>query len=144
MLVHESAHLFSKVKEPASAKDIRKFFEVTANDYWHYHYQLDEISSFKKKKTGAFTIDNVIINTVAPVLFAYGNYHNESRYRDKAFQCLEEIAAEKNLITKGFKQLSIENKNAWDSQALIELKNEYCNKKRCLECRAGNAILKSV
>jgi hypothetical protein len=143
MLVHESSHLFSKVKEAASAKDIRKFFEVTANDYWHYHYQFDEASSFKKKKTGATTIDNIIINTVAPVLFAYGNYHGETRYKDKALQCLEEIAAEKNLITKGFKQLNIENKNAWDSQALIELKNEYCNKKRCLECSAGNAILKS-
>ena len=143
MLVYESAHLFSKVKEIASTKDIRKFFEVTANDYWHYHYQFDEISSFKKKKTGAFTIDNIIINTVAPVLFAYGNYHRENSYKDKALKCLEEIDAENNLITKGFKQLNIENKNAWDSQALIELKNEYCNKKRCLECGAGNAILKS-
>ncbi|MEP7377495.1 MAG: DUF2851 family protein [Chitinophagaceae bacterium] len=143
MLIHESSHIFSRVKEAGSAKDIRKFFEVTANDYWHYHYQFDEMASFKKKKTGAFTIDNIIINTVAPVLFAYGNYHNDTGYKDKALQCLEEITAESNLITRGFKQLNIENKNAWDSQALIELKNEYCNKKRCLECSAGNAILKS-
>ena len=142
MLVHESAHLFSKIKEAASAKVIKQFFEVTANDYWHYHYQFDETSSFKKKKTGPSMIDNIIINTVAPVLFAYGNYHSENRYKGKALQCMEEIAAEKNLITKGFEQLNIENKNAWDSQALIELKNEYCNKKRCLECAAGNSILK--
>jgi len=87
--------------------------------------------------------DNIIINTVAPLLFTYGNYHNENSYKDKAIQCLEEIPAEKNLITKGFKELNIENKNARDSQALIELKNEYCNKKRCLECSIGNAILKN-
>ncbi len=142
MLVHESSHLFSRIKEAASAKEIRKFFLVTANDYWHYHYQFDENSAFKKKKTGTSTIDNIIINTVAPLLFAYGTYHNETSYKDKAIQCLEEVTAEQNLITKGFRKLNIENKNAWDSQALIELKNEYCNKKRCLECSAGNAILK--
>ena len=144
MLVHESAHLFSKIKEAASAKEIKHFFEVTANDYWHYHYRFDETSAFKKKNIGVAMIDNIIINTVAPVLFAYGNYHNENKYKDRALQCLEETAAEKNLITKGFRQLNIENKNAWDSQALIELKNEYCTKKRCLECSVGNAILKQT
>ncbi len=143
MLVNESAHLFSKIKEAVSAKEIKQFFEVTANDYWHYHYQFDEASAFKKKRTGTTMIDNIIINTVAPVLFAYGSYHTENKYKDKALQCLEEIAAEKNLITRGFEQLNIENKNAWDSQALIELKNEYCNRKRCLECSVGNNILKN-
>lgn len=144
MLVHESSHLFSKVKEVASAAEIKRFFEVTANDYWHYHYQFDEASSFKRKKTGETMIDNIIINTVAPVLFAYGNYHHENKYKDKAIQCLEELPAEKNLITNGFRELNIENKNARDSQALIELRNEYCNKKRCLECAIGNAILKQT
>ncbi|MGZ8550232.1 MAG: DUF2851 family protein, partial [Chitinophagaceae bacterium] len=142
MLVHESAHLFSKIKETVPAKKIKQFFEVTANDYWHYHYQFDEASAFKKKRTGTAIIDNIIINTVAPVLFVYGNYYNENKYKDRALQCLEEIAAENNLVTGGFKQLHIGSKNARDSQALIELKNEYCIKKRCLECSVGNAILK--
>jgi len=143
MLVHESAHLFSKVKESASANEIKRYFEVTANDYWHYHYQFSETSAFKQKKVGTAMADNIIINTVAPLLFMYGSYHNENSYKDKAIQCLEEIPAEKNLITKGFKELNIANKNARDSQALIELKNEYCNKKRCLECSIGNAVLRN-
>jgi hypothetical protein len=143
MLVHESAHLFSKIKEASTAGSIKKLFEVTANDYWHYHYHFDEVSAFKKKKTGETMVDNIIINTVAPVLFAYGNYHHENRFKEKAIQCLEELQAEKNLITKGFKALKIESKNAGDSQSLIELKNEYCNKRRCLECAIGNAILRN-
>ena len=129
MLVHESSHLFSKIKEAASVREVKKWFDVTANDYWHYHYRFDETSSFKKKKLGDAMIDNIIINTVCPVLFAYGNYHDENKYKDKALQWLEETAAESNSITKGFQKLDIENKNAFDSQALIELKNEYCNKK---------------
>lgn len=142
MLVHQSAHLFSKIKEAGSVKEIKNWFDVTANDYWHYHYRFDESSSFKKKKLGETMIDNIIINTLAPVLFAYGSYHNEQQYKDKALLWLEGTAPEANSITKGFTGLGIENKNAFDSQVLIEMKNEYCNKKRCLECGVGNALLK--
>jgi Protein of unknown function (DUF2851) len=143
MLVHESAHLFSKIKDATSVEEVKKWFDVTANDYWHYHYRFDETSAFKKKRLGATMIDNIIINTIAPMLFAYGNYHNEEKYKQKSLQWLEETSAENNSITKNFMKLNIENKNAFDSQALIELKNEYCNKKRCLECSVGNSILKN-
>lgn len=142
MLVHGSAHLFSKIKEADSLKEIKDWFDVTANDYWHYHYHFDETSVFKKKKLGTSMIDNIIINTGVPVLFAYGNYHSEQKYKDKALRWLEETATENNAITKGFQQIGIENKNAYDSQGLIELKNEYCGKKRCLDCGVGNALLK--
>lgn len=143
VLISESSHLFSKIKEEASLPVIRKWFDVTANDYWHYHYRFDEISEFKRKKPGSSMIDNIVINTIAPVLFAYGNYHSDNKYKLKALQWLEETASESNSITKGFQQSGVENKNACDSQALIELKNEYCNNKRCLDCAVGNYLLKN-
>lgn len=143
MLIHGSAHLFSGIREEVSLQQIRKWFDITANDYWHYHYRFDETSSFKKKNLGHSMINNIIINTIIPVLFAYGNYHNEQKYKDRALQWLEETDAENNSITNGFMSTGIENKSAYDSQALIELKNEYCVKKRCLECAVGNGILKS-
>lgn len=143
MLAHTSAHLFSRIKEASSAKEVREWFDVAANDYWHYHYRLGEVSSYKKKNLGDPMIASIIINTVVPVLFAYGNYKNEKQYKEKALEWLEYIQAEKNAITSGFSTLKISNKNAWDSQALIELKNEYCNKKKCLDCAVGNAILKN-
>ena len=142
VLVHTSLHLFSLVKESRSLAAIKKLLNVTANDYWHYHYMPDELSAFKKKNLGVQMMDNILINTIAPVVFAYGMYHSEDRYKDKALQWLLEIAAEKNAITKGFDKLGIENKNAFDSQALIQLKNEYCNKKKCLDCAVGNKLLK--
>ena len=142
MLVHNSLHLFSKIKESSDIKNIRQLLEVTANDYWHYHYTFDEISAFKKKKLGGQMIDNILINTVVPVLFAYGHYHGENSFKDKALQWLEEIKAEKNSITHGFTSLRVANKNAFDSQALIQLKNEYCNKKRCLDCSVGNKLIR--
>ena len=144
MLVHHSEHLFSKVKETNSLKDLKKWLDVTANDYWHYHYRFDEASLFKKKNLGDAMMDNILINTICTMLFAYGHFHKEQKYKDKSLQWLEEITAESNSITKGFQQFDLQNKNARDSQALIELKNEYCNKRRCLDCAVGNALLKTT
>jgi hypothetical protein len=116
--------------------------DVTANDYWNYHYLFDEETGFKKKTLGSQMINNIIINTIVPVLFAYGVHHNEQHIKEKAISWLEEISAEKNKITTGFERLNFSNKNAFDSQALIQLKNEYCNKKLCLHCAIGNSLLK--
>ncbi len=141
-LMTNSAHLFSQLKEATGVVEIKEWLDSTANDYWHYHYRFGEASAFKKKKLGAAMIENIIINSVVPVLFAYGNYHHENRYKEKAVNWLEKSTAETNHITRGFTQLGIENKNAFDSQGLIELKNEYCSKKKCLECGIGNMILR--
>lgn len=143
MLLHQSVHLFSKIKEAVSVKEVYQFFTTPANDYWHYHYRFDECTDYKPKKIGASMTDNIVINTVVPFLFAWGHYHNDSRYKEKALRWLEETRAEKNTITEGFAALSIENKTAYDSQSLIELKNEYCNHKRCLECSVGNALFRN-
>ena len=102
MLVFDSAHLFSKIKEAVSVNEVKKWFGVTANDYWHYHYRFDEPSPFRKKKLGASMTDNIVINTIGPMLFAYGHYHNEEKYKQKALRWLEETSAENNSITKGF------------------------------------------
>ena len=77
MLIHQSEHLFSQINETASLKDVKKWLDVTANDYWHYHYRFDEESSFKRKNLGVAMIDNILINTVCTVLFAYGHFHKE-------------------------------------------------------------------
>ena len=117
---------------------------MAANDYWHYHYIFDEESAFKKKTLGRQMIQNILINTVVSILYAYGYFNNDDAYKNKALKWMEQIAAEKNNITKGFEALNIENKTAFDSQALIQLKNEYCNKRHCLQCAIGNNILRLV
>ncbi len=143
MLVQQSAHLFSKILELEQLTAVKKLFDVTANDYWHYHYTIDEPSGFKKKKIGQEMTDNLIINSVVPVLFAYGNYHHEEQYKTKALRWLEEIAAEQNAITRGFAGLNLPHKSAYDSQAYIELKTQYCDHRHCLQCAVGNVLLKS-
>lgn len=142
MLIKNVSHLFSKIKEMNEVDEVRKLFNITCNDYWHYHFVFDETTKYKPKHLGQQMIDNILINTIIPVLFAYGLHQNEQACKDKALRWLSEIKPEENIITKSWKLLQIENKNAFDSQALIHLKNNYCQNKLCLQCAVGNKILK--
>ena len=143
MLVHKSSHLFSIIKEAEDIKDIEKLFDVSANDYWHYHYVFDEVTNFKIKTLGKQMAQNIIVNTVLPLLYAYGWYNNDELYIEKANKWATQLLPEQNFITKGFKALNIQNKSSYDSQALIQLKNKYCNDKKCLQCAVGNSLLKN-
>ena len=142
MLVNHSSHLFSKIKETNEVLTVKELLNVTANDYWHYHYKFDEAGEYHPKQLGKQMTENIIINTAIPVLFAYGLLNKEETTKAKALQWLTELEDEKNTITKKWTTHHVSNNNAFESQALIELKNNYCDKKRCLECAVGNAILR--
>ncbi len=142
ILIHNSTHLFSKIKEANSIESIKDLLNVTANDYWHYHYRFDEPGDYHPKQLGNQMVENIIINTVVPILFAYGNIHRDEIIKDKAIQYLEKVKPEKNTITEKWKNYGVSNKSALDSQALIELKNNYCNTVSCLQCAVGNTLLR--
>jgi Protein of unknown function (DUF2851) len=141
MLIHESIHLFSKIKELKIAREVEQLFLVTANDFWHYHYRLGNTSAYVEKTLGNKMIQNLLINTVIPSLFTYGQYMKDDRYVEKAMRWLEETEPEKNNIIRIFQQEGITVKNATDTQALLELKKNYCDKRRCLECEIGMKLL---
>ena len=83
MLVHRSDHLFSRILSSKTVKQVQEIFMVTANDYWHYHYMLDEVSAYKEKKLGKQMVNNIMINTIIPMLFAYGAYQQENKYKER-------------------------------------------------------------
>lgn len=142
ILLLQSTHLFSQVKEAKEISLLRPLFDVTANDYWHYHYRFDEETGFLPKHVGGQLTDNLIINAVVPVLFAYGNYNGENALKEKALGWLEALKPEKNRLIQPFSGAKITCASAFESQALLQLKKEYCDARRCLDCAAGNAILR--
>lgn len=142
-LMHQSSHLFTTILEHKRLDDVRALLDVTASEFWDHHYTFHETAAFKPKKVGEQVADSIIINTIIPVLFAYGQYHHYEEYRDRALQWMSEIPSEKNRITAGFEQLGIANNHAADSQALIELKTCWCDQKKCLHCAVGNALMKA-
>jgi hypothetical protein len=140
MLLHESAHLFSKIKYASSFLEVKKMLSGTANTYWHYVFE--EIAPCKEKKSGTQMINNILIYTIVAVPFAYGLHYNNESVRNITIKWLEQTLPKKNEIATGFENIGFTNKNAFDSQALIQLKNEYCDDKRCLQCSIRNVLLK--
>ena len=142
VLIYQSVHLFSKMLAAQNVKEIENMFELSISNYWKTHYVFDKASAKRKKTLGKSTIHLIIINTIAPLLFLYGKMKGENQFKEKAIRLLEELPPEKNSIIKKWEALGVKVKSADQSQALLQLKNIYCNKKRCLECAIGNAILK--
>lgn len=142
MLIHQSSHLFSKIIEAASVQQLRTMLQVTANDYWHYHYTLNETSPFKKKQVGQVMINNLLINTVIPLLFVYAQEQHNHALKEKAILWLQQMPKEQNSITAKWEAIGVQHQSAFDSQALLYLKKEYCTAKHCLQCAIGNSVLK--
>lgn len=143
-LVHQTEHLFSTIKDINAIEDVKKLMDVTASGYWDTHYLFDQPSAEKPKRVGNHMINTIIINTIVPVLFAYGHQRQEQVYKDKALRWLEALETEQNTITKSFAGCGIVSRSAFQSQALIELKSQYCDHKRCLDCAVGNVLLRKI
>jgi len=140
-LYHSQQNLFSKISTSNSVTTIYETFDISASDYWQNHYQFDKESPKKKKKLSQSFIDLIIINTIIPLQFAYAKSQGKEISED-LIQLLNEVASEKNAIMDKFSSFGIKSKNAFESQSLLQLKNEYCNKSRCLECAIGMELLK--
>lgn len=114
---------------------------VTANDYWHYHYRFGKEAAFQPKQLGETMFQHILINTLIPLIAAWGLFNNDEHQKGKAIRWMETARNEHNRITDRFKELGFPNKTAADSQAILELYTEYCAARRCLECAIGNALL---
>ena len=136
-LIYKSSHLFSKVIEIKDVKLLYKLFELKTNEYWDTHYTFGKESKRKTKIFGKHAADNIIINTVIPILFLYGKEKDNEELMTRTLDFLEQLKAENNRIIKKWLSIGLEVKNAYFSQSLLQLYNEYCLKKRCLECRIG-------
>jgi Protein of unknown function (DUF2851) len=133
--------LFSKVLESTDIKQIKELFEVTASSYWDDHFVFGRKSRSFTKSTGSQATDIFLINAVIPVIFVYGQSRDCQDISEKALVFLEKIDAEENIIISEWNAAGIVADSAFYSQALIQLRNEYCKKRKCLDCRIGNKII---
>ncbi len=140
-LYHANQNLFSKLIGIRSIKEIYNYLQVLPSEYWYTHYQLDKLSPRKKKIISKSFVDLVIMNTIVPIQFAYAKSQGKEISED-LIRLLYSIGSEKNIIVDKFKGLGIVAKNAFESQSLLQLKNEYCNKSKCLECAIGMELLR--
>ncbi|NLZ95923.1 MAG: DUF2851 family protein [Bacteroidales bacterium] len=140
-VLQQSKRLFSHVLEKEDANLLRLFFHINASEYWQTHYTFGKPSKKKTKFPGDSSINTILINTVAPILFAYGKKNNIEKLCIRALTILEELKPERNSIVTEFKKHGITPLNSGDTQALIQLRKEYCNQRKCLYCKIGYQIL---
>ncbi|CAM1347694.1 DUF2851 family protein [Tenacibaculum insulae] len=140
-LFFKHQNLFSKLIALKKIEDFYNLFSVEVNDFWKVHYTFETESKKSSKKLTKSFIDLLLINTIVPLKFVYEQNRgvvNEIHI----FKLLQQIKPEKNSIISKFSDLKLTAKNAFESQALLELKNNYCAKKRCLQCAIGNDLLR--
>ena len=140
-LVCQSHSLFSRLLETPDATEIQRFFDVTASPYWDHHFQFDKPSPGKPKQLGGAFVDVLIINAWVPLLFEYGNQCGNQDYKDQAVAILQQLRPENNRFIRQWKTAGITAAHAADSQALLQLSNEYCSRHDCLHCQIGYKII---
>ena len=140
-VLQQSKRLFSNILEIEDENLLRLFFHINASEYWQTHYTFGKPSKKHTKYPGDASIDVILINTVAPILFAYGKKNNIEKYCTRALSILEDLKPERNSIVTEFQKHGFKAKNAADTQSLIQLKKEYCDKRKCLYCKIGYQVL---
>jgi hypothetical protein len=141
-LYHKEQNLFSKVMSVTSIEQIYDLFKLEISNYWETHYNFDKKSVQKKKKMTNSFIELILINTIIPVRFAYEQSLNKE-ISQEIIDLAIAIPPEKNIIIDKFKEIGIISKNAFQTQALLQLKKEYCEHKKCLHCAVGVYLLKN-
>lgn len=141
-LYHRAYGLLSRLMETETLQSVREILKEGTSEYWLTHYTFDGTSPSRPKTLSNTSLDLLIINTVVTFLYAYGLHKGNEELCTRASLFLEELKAENNYITRMWDQCGMKAANAADSQALIQLKKEYCDKKKCLYCRIGYEYLK--
>ena len=140
-LLNKEQHLFSSIMDARSLTELRSFFDVMVDPYWQTHFQFDKPVAKGSTKLGGMLTDVLVINAIVPLLFSYGRYKDDEALCQRALELLYEIPAEDNAVIRMWDTLGLKSKTANDSQALLQLYNQYCVNKRCLHCEIGHKLL---
>lgn len=142
-LVCRRGRLFSEIIHAEALANLTAILAVAASRYWETHFRLGQPAPAQSKIIGTTMAANLVANTIVPLLFTHGLYHQCEAEKARAIDWLHQLPPEVNVITRRFMQLGVTNATAADSQALMELKVCYCDKRRCLDCAIGNALLRT-
>ena len=140
-LLYTHQNLFSKLMNINKKEDFYDLFSFEVDAFWKTHFTFESDSKKSPKKLTKSFVDLIIINTIIPLKFVYLQSRGVVG-ENGIIQLIKQVSSEKNSIISNFAALEIKAKNAMESQALIQLKNNYCTKKRCLQCAIGNSLLR--
>ncbi len=139
-LYYKNKKLFSDIIQTDNVEGIYELFKMSTSDFWLIHYTFEKESSTKKKGLTKSFIDLILINTIIPIKFVHARSQGVNP-DEEIFEWISQLPHEKNSIVDSFTSLKVNIENAMHSQAMIQLKNGYCDQKACLKCSIGNYLL---
>lgn len=143
-LLSRSSKLFSSLIAATEFSSLKAYFtQLTVHPFWNNHFHFNKTATNVNPQLGDATIHHIIVNTISPILFAYGQYINQERYKERATTILEWLSPETNSIVKRYENAGVRISSALHSQGLIRLKKECCDKKQCLICPIGLKLLRA-
>jgi len=140
-LLCKNQALLANILNVGSLEELQNLLNCETSPYWQMHFLFNRASKKINKSLGLNSANSIIINTIIPFYFAYGELNEKPELKDKALMFAENLPSEKNAILTGWKKAGVRSLNSFDSQALIHLTNRYCSQKRCIECRVGVKII---
>ena len=140
-LLHTYARLFDLFLHAPDLKSLRNLLYVPLSSFWDTHYQFEETSIDKPKVLGVATLNSILINAYIPLLYAYAGYHHDDALAERAIGLLESIDAENNVFVRNWRTSGMPVRNAFESQAIIQLQRSYCEQHKCMYCKLGHRYL---
>lgn len=134
--------LLSQLLEISNLKEYLTLLDTEVSAYWQEHYRPDNLSIRKTRRIGNNMKYVLLVNVVIPFLFLYGKKQGKENLCNKAIEWLETCPPENNYIIRSWREAGCHCENALQTQALIEITREYCERHRCLECRLSYEVLK--
>ena len=133
--------LMSAITEAKNAEEILALFNAPLTGYWETHYHFGKESPDLPTLLSISSRRILAINVAAPILYAWGTSHNLPQCHDAAITLLQELPPESNSVVNIFASAGVKCPDAFTSQALIQLRREYCETRKCLYCRIGHRML---
>lgn len=143
-LLYNTSSLFSQFVNLEPIHEKRKILNVEASKYWDTHYLFGEKTKFKKKILGQTMKNIIIINTIVPMMFFIGKKNDDFKISSMAIDILNNMKPENNIQITNWKKINVKVNSAADSQALLQLKVNYCDKFKCLNCEIAHQILTKI
>ncbi|SFF01798.1 DUF2851 family protein [Thermophagus xiamenensis] len=142
-LLYRHPTMFDKIVSCSNIAEVKELFRVEPSIYWNNHYKPDVVGKKIPKRLGNQAVELIIINTLVPLLFAFGKLRGKPHLQDRALNWLEKLEPEKNNIVSGWRKFltNIEINSAAITQGLVFLKKNYCDLNNCLRCRVGHKVM---
>ncbi len=141
-IFHHSFPTFDKVVGQGNLDGFYELFNHEPSEYWQTHFVFDKESKAVTKTPGKATLNKMITNAIAPLMFSYATVKNEPFYKQRALDILDQLPPEKNIYLKKLAAIGFSNTNSFESQALLEMYKNYCRHKKCLNCAIANKLLR--